>query len=116
LRAEGVRIAIDDFGTGYSALSYLRQIPLDVVKLDRTFIQQMVSSAQQRELIEGIVNLSRVLGLQVIAEGIETDTQRDLALGVGCTYGQGYLFSRPIPEEDARQWLLAQSQAGRPHE
>jgi diguanylate cyclase (GGDEF)-like protein/PAS domain S-box-containing protein len=116
LRAEGVRIAIDDFGTGYSALSYLRQIPLDVVKLDRTFIQPMVSSAQQRELIEGIVNLSRVLGLQVIAEGIETDTQRDLALGVGCTYGQGYLFSRPIPEEDARQWLLAQSQAGRPHE
>jgi EAL domain-containing protein (putative c-di-GMP-specific phosphodiesterase class I) len=76
----------------------------------------MVSSAQQRELIEGIVNLSRVLGLQVIAEGIETDTQRDLALRVGCTYGQGYLFSRPIPEEDARQWLMAQSQGSRPHE
>jgi EAL domain-containing protein (putative c-di-GMP-specific phosphodiesterase class I) len=113
LRAQGVRIAIDDFGTGYSALGYLRQIPLDVVKLDRTFIQPMVSSTQQRELVEGIVNLSRVLGLAVIAEGIETDTQRDLALGVGCTYGQGYLFSRPVPEDDARLWMLAQPR-GRP--
>ena len=116
LRAMGVQIAIDDFGTGYSALSYLRQIPLDAVKLDRTFIQPMVSSTQQRELIEGIVKLSGVLGLRVIAEGIETGTQRDLALGVGCAYGQGYLFSRPIPAIDARHWLLAQPRGRRPDE
>ena len=62
LRARGVRIAIDDFGTGYSSLSYLRQIPLDVVKLDRTFIQPIVTSAQQRELVEGIVNLAKYWG------------------------------------------------------
>ena len=79
LRRCGVRIAIDDFGTGYSALSYLRHVPLDVVKLDRSFIQSMAASAQQRELVQGIVGLADVLGLQVIAEGIETEHERDLA-------------------------------------
>jgi EAL domain-containing protein (putative c-di-GMP-specific phosphodiesterase class I) len=107
LRHIGVRIAIDDFGTGYSALSYLRQVPLDVVKLDRLFIRTMTVSAQQRALVEGIVSLTGILGLQVIAEGVESDEERVLAMRVGCAYGQGYLFSRPLAEEDARTWLLA---------
>ncbi len=105
LRQLGIRIAIDDFGTGYSALSYLRQVPLDIIKLDRTFIQHMTVSAQQRELVEGIVNLTRTLGLQVVAEGIETHVELQLARQVGCDYGQGYLFSKPMPVDDARNWL-----------
>ncbi|HEX6870316.1 MAG TPA: EAL domain-containing protein, partial [Micromonosporaceae bacterium] len=80
LRQLGIRIAIDDFGTGYSALSYLRQVPTDVVKLDRSFIQSMAESTQQRDLVEGIVGLTRILDLTVIAEGIETETERRLAL------------------------------------
>jgi len=108
LRGLGVRIAIDDFGTGFSSLSYLRRVPLDVVKLDRQFIQTMTDSPQQRELVEGIVRLTNVLGLQVVAEGIETDEERALAIRVGCRFGQGYLFSRPMPVRDVHQWLAAQ--------
>jgi diguanylate cyclase (GGDEF)-like protein/PAS domain S-box-containing protein len=107
LRRIGVRIAIDDFGTGFSSLSYLRQVPLDVVKLDRLFIQTMTHSPQQRELVAGIVRLTNVLGLQVIAEGIETDEERALAIQAGCAFGQGYLFSRPIPDREAHRWLAA---------
>ena len=105
LRRLGIRIAIDDFGTGYSALSYLRQVPLDIVKLDRTFIQHMTVSTQQRNLVEGIVNLTRTLGLQVVAEGIETDAELRLARQVGCDYGQGYLFSKPMSVDAIRNWL-----------
>jgi diguanylate cyclase (GGDEF)-like protein len=105
LRRFGVRIAIDDFGTGYSALSYLRHVPLDVVKLDRSFIQSMAASVKQRELVQGIVGLADVLGLQVIAEGIETEHERDLAARIGCAYGQGFLFSPALPVNDAQRWL-----------
>ena len=105
LRRFGVRIAIDDFGTGYSALSYLRHVPLDVVKLDRSFIQSMAASVKQRELVHGIVGLADVLGLQVIAEGIETEHERDLAARIGCAYGQGFLFSPALPVNDAQRWL-----------
>jgi diguanylate cyclase (GGDEF)-like protein len=105
LRRLGVRIAIDDFGTGYSALSYLRHVPLDIVKLDRSFIQSMAASVQQRELVQGIVGLADVLGLQVIAEGIETEHERDLAARIGCAYGQGFLFSPALPVNKAQHWL-----------
>jgi diguanylate cyclase (GGDEF)-like protein/PAS domain S-box-containing protein len=101
LRVAGVRIAIDDFGTGYSALGYLRQVPLDVVKLDRIFISTMVGSRRQRELVRGIVSLARALDLDVVAEGIETPEQRDMCASVGCAYGQGYLFARSMPEAEA---------------
>ncbi|HEY0535135.1 MAG TPA: bifunctional diguanylate cyclase/phosphodiesterase [Actinoplanes sp.] len=103
LRALGVRIAIDDFGTGYSSLSYLRQMPVDVLKLDKSFIDDIVASEQQRALIEAIVTLSRNLDLAVVAEGIEQDSQREALARMGCPYGQGYLFSRPVwPDEIAR--------------
>jgi diguanylate cyclase (GGDEF)-like protein/PAS domain S-box-containing protein len=108
LRRLGVRIAIDDFGTGYSALSYLQQVPLDVVKLDRMFIHNMTVSAQQRRLVEGIVSLTEVLGLHVVAEGIETGDELDLAKQAGCAYGQGYLFGRPMPADAVPGWLTAQ--------
>jgi len=105
LRRAGVRIAIDDFGTGYSALTYLRHVPLDVIKLDRSFTQSMVVSVQQRELVQGIVGLADILGLEVVAEGIETQQERAVATQIGCTCGQGYLFSRPIPADRTIEWL-----------
>jgi EAL domain-containing protein (putative c-di-GMP-specific phosphodiesterase class I) len=105
LRSWGVRIAIDDFGTGYSALGYLRQVPLDMVKLDRLFISTMATSDRQRALVAGIVGLVNALGLEVVAEGIETAEQRDICAGIGCPYGQGFLFARSLPASDVTAWL-----------
>jgi EAL domain-containing protein (putative c-di-GMP-specific phosphodiesterase class I) len=110
LRNMGIRIAIDDFGTGYSALSYLRQVPLDIVKLDRMFVSTM-SSRRQRELVRGIVGLIDTLRLDVIAEGIETIEQRQICTDIGCRYGQGYLFARPMPGTDTRDWIRSSNQA-----
>jgi diguanylate cyclase (GGDEF)-like protein/PAS domain S-box-containing protein len=96
LRAVGVRIAIDDFGTGYSSLSYLRQMPVDVLKIDKSFIDDILHSDQQRALVHAIVSLAKTLRLAVVAEGIEEEEHRQRLLEMGCPYGQGYLFSRPI--------------------
>jgi EAL domain-containing protein (putative c-di-GMP-specific phosphodiesterase class I) len=96
LRAMGVRIAIDDFGTGYSSLSYLRQMPVDVLKLDKSFIDDILSSEQQHTMVDTIVTLARNLDLAVVAEGIEDAGQRAALARMGCPYGQGYLFSKPV--------------------
>nr|WP_221377566.1 GGDEF domain-containing phosphodiesterase [Actinoplanes polyasparticus] len=96
LRALGVRIAIDDFGTGYSSLSYLRQMPVDVLKVDKSFIDDVLGSEQQRALVDAIVTLARNLDLAVVAEGIEHEGQRTELAAMGCPYGQGYLFSKPV--------------------
>jgi diguanylate cyclase (GGDEF)-like protein/PAS domain S-box-containing protein len=106
LRQWGIQVAIDDFGTGYSALGYLRQVPLDIVKLDRIFISTIATSTRQRELVRGIVQLTRTLGLTVVAEGIETERQRDISTSIGCSYGQGYLFSRSMSHQDAIAWTM----------
>lgn len=105
LRSAGLRVAIDDFGTGFSSLSYLLQIPIDVLKIDRSFIRTVASSQRQRTLVEGIVRLADRLGLDSIAEGIETELDRALLSRMGCGSGQGYLFSRPLGEQDAARWL-----------
>jgi diguanylate cyclase (GGDEF)-like protein len=109
LRDLGVRVAIDDFGTGYSSLSYLRQIPVDILKIDRSFIDGMGESVQQRALVEGIVRFAHTLGLATIAEGIEDPRDRDLLSKMGCPFGQGFLFSKPVDEFDAIQWLAAKA-------
>jgi len=96
LRELGVRIAIDDFGTGYSSLSYLRQMPVDVLKIDKSFIDDILASKQQRALVNAIVTLARNLDLAVVAEGIEDSAQRTMLARMGCPCGQGYLFSRPV--------------------
>ncbi|HEX2356699.1 MAG TPA: EAL domain-containing protein [Micromonosporaceae bacterium] len=111
LRELGVRVAIDDFGTGYSSLSYLRQVPLDVVKIDRSFIDTISSSPQQRALVEGIVQLAHTLGLDVIAEGIESPAERAILVAIGCPYGQGHLFAEPLTPVEATGWLLAERTA-----
>jgi diguanylate cyclase (GGDEF)-like protein/PAS domain S-box-containing protein len=105
LRDWGLRIAIDDFGTGYSALGYLRQVPLDIVKLDRVFISTVATSNRQRALVAGIVGLVNALGLDVVAEGIETVEQLDICTQLGCSYGQGFLFAPSIPAADTTTWL-----------
>jgi EAL domain-containing protein (putative c-di-GMP-specific phosphodiesterase class I) len=105
LRALGVRVAIDDFGTGYSSLSYLRQMPVDVLKIDKSFIDDILHSEQQRALVEAIVGLAQNLRLAVVAEGIEDPAHRQMLLRMGCPYGQGYLFSRPVTFDVIQHWL-----------
>jgi diguanylate cyclase (GGDEF)-like protein/PAS domain S-box-containing protein len=96
LKAIGVRLAIDDFGTGYSSLSYLRELPIDVLKIDKSFVDGIAISAQRLALAEGIVQIARTLQLKVIAEGIESELQRDLLISMGCQFGQGYLLAMPM--------------------
>ncbi|HTX28399.1 MAG TPA: EAL domain-containing protein [Streptosporangiaceae bacterium] len=96
LKSVGIRLAIDDFGTGYSSLSYLRELPIDVLKIDKSFVDGIASSTQRLALAEGIVQIARTLELDVIAEGIETELQRDLLVSMGCQYGQGYLLAMPM--------------------
>jgi EAL domain-containing protein (putative c-di-GMP-specific phosphodiesterase class I) len=105
LQEMGVRIAIDDFGTGYSSLGYLRQRPIDVVKIDKTFIDDIVDDPQQLTLVAGIVRLANSLNLTVVAEGIESDRHREVLERVGCPLGQGYLYSSPVDATEALTWM-----------
>ena len=100
LRDIGVRLAIDDFGTGYSSLSHLRRLPVDIVKIDKSFIAELGADGANLTIVAGIVGLARGLGLEVIAEGIETRRQLDVLHELGCTLGQGYLFSAPVALDD----------------
>ncbi|UUX94553.1 bifunctional diguanylate cyclase/phosphodiesterase [Aquabacterium sp. J223] len=107
LKGLGVKLALDDFGTGYSSLSSLQQLPVDVVKIDRSFVMQAESSLHHRVLIEATVMVAGSLGMHTVAEGIETPGQAALLAATGCGKGQGYLYARPMPPEQARDWLLA---------
>jgi diguanylate cyclase (GGDEF)-like protein/PAS domain S-box-containing protein len=103
LKTIGVKLAIDDFGTGYSSLSYLRDLPIDVVKMDKSFVEGIADSDQRLAVAEGIVQIARTLNLEVIAEGIETEEQRDLLGSMGCHYGQGYLLAMPMSASQAEE-------------
>ena len=107
LKELGVRIAIDDFGTGYSSLAYLRQFPVDVLKIDRTFVSEMTGSPDAAALIHTLVELGHTLGLVTLAEGIEQSAQIDGLRAQGCDHGQGYFFSRPVPAADVELLLAA---------
>jgi diguanylate cyclase (GGDEF)-like protein len=96
LRALGFRIALDDFGTGYSSLSYLQRYPIDKIKIDRSFVINLGADAAAEAVVSAIVKLARALGLTVVAEGVETETQRTRLASVGCTDVQGYLFGKPV--------------------
>lgn len=95
LKALGVRLAIDDFGTGYSSLSYLHRFPIDILKIDRSFVDRLTNSYNGQELARAVVTLADTLGLDTVAEGIELQTQVEALLNLGCVAGQGYLFARP---------------------
>ncbi len=105
LRDIGVRLAIDDFGTGFSSLSYLEQTPIDVIKIDKSFVDSLVPSDRQRTVVEGIVQMASKLGLEIVAEGIETEAARDLLAEMRCPYGQGYLYAAPLSNVDVIRWL-----------
>ena len=109
LRRMGVGLKIDDFGTGYSSLSYLHKLPFDTLKIDRSFINTMGDDHAAFEIVRAIILLAGSLGLQVVAEGIETQVQADELRSLGCGFGQGYLFAPPLTKEAARRMLEAQS-------
>ncbi len=101
LRNLGVQISIDDFGTGYSSLSYLHRFPIDMLKVDRSFVSTMESGTENGEIVRTVIALAKTLRLSVVAEGIESIHQLHQLRILGCEYGQGYLFSRPVPSEEA---------------
>jgi diguanylate cyclase (GGDEF)-like protein len=113
LRSAGVRVSIDDFGTGYSSLSYLHRVPVDALKLDKSFVDTIGTSRRQYDLVRGIVQLARTLDLDVVAEGIETAAHRQRLVDLGCGFGQGYLFTRPLPYAEALAWLQSTDQVER---
>jgi len=105
LRDLGVGLSIDDFGTGYSSLSYLRKLPVDELKIDRSFVMSMTQSENDQQIVRSTIDLSRNLGLRVVAEGVETkEIWRDLA-ELGCDVAQGYYLTRPIPPQELVEWL-----------
>ena len=99
IRGLGVRIALDDFGTGYSSLSYLERYRIDVLKIDRSFVERLATSPKTLVIVELILGLANALDIDVTAEGIETLEQRDILAGIGCGHAQGYLFGRPAALE-----------------
>jgi len=101
LKAKGIHLSMDDFGTGYSSLSYLHRLPFDTLKIDRSFISQLGPSGENSEIIRTIVLLARNLGLDVVAEGVETAEQLTQLQAIGCEYGQGYFFARPLDAQSA---------------
>lgn len=104
LRDSGFSIALDDFGTGYSSLAYLRDLPLDILKIDKTFVDALDLNAHE-PLVESMISIGRHMGLQVIAEGVETEVQKKRLIDLGCSVFQGYLFSKPLAEESFQRWI-----------
>ncbi|HUP45590.1 MAG TPA: EAL domain-containing protein [Thermoanaerobaculia bacterium] len=102
VRELGCQVALDDFGTGYSSLSYLHQFPIDRLKIDASFVRQLTTDQKNVEIIRSIVSLGRGLGIEVVAEGVETAEQEALLISLGCEYAQGYLFARPAAESELR--------------
>lgn len=106
MRSRQIQIAIDDFGTGYSSLGYLHRFPVDALKIDRSFVNQLQVGNRNYQVVNTIITLSNQLELAVIAEGIETTQQLQWLKQLGCEFGQGYLFSKPLPVAEIERIYL----------
>jgi EAL domain-containing protein (putative c-di-GMP-specific phosphodiesterase class I) len=104
-RGIGVRFALDDFGTGYSTLTYLKQLPVDVLKIDRSFVHHMLDDAQDRAIVEGVIGLARTFQCVVVAEGVESPAQARTLLEMGCNIGQGTGIAAPMPASAVSVWI-----------
>ncbi len=102
----GIKVSIDDFGTGYSSLAYLRSLPIDKIKIDRSFIMEMARNDSDLTIVKSMIELSHGLGKRVLAEGVETVEQLNILRGMGCDAVQGYFISRPIPEHQLAKYLM----------
>jgi EAL domain-containing protein (putative c-di-GMP-specific phosphodiesterase class I) len=105
LRSDGVRVSMDDFGTGHSSLAYLQQLPIDVLKVDRSFVSKMHSDAESAQIVRTVLELARGLGLRVVAEGVETERDFNALAAQGCDHAQGYFLSRPLSAQAALAFL-----------
>ena len=105
LKEVGVYLALDDFGTGYSSLSYLAHFPIDILKIDQSFVRELDKDPTAKGIVEAIIALARTLHMEVTAEGVETEEHRQVLLALGCDHGQGYLFSKPLTSEDMTDFL-----------
>ena len=110
LAAMGVTLSIDDFGTGYSSLAYLRDLPVDQLKIDRTFVQNMENDADNAVIVRAVVDLARNLGLGTVAEGVENQSTWELLTELGCGSAQGYVLARPMAADAFWSWLHEYSQ------
>ena len=107
----GVRIAIDDYGTGYASLSYLKHLPADELKIDRTFVQHMTTDRSDQAIVRSTVNMAHSLGIHVVAEGVEDQETWNLLETLDCDITQGFYLSRPIPAQDLERWLDERKEA-----
>jgi EAL domain-containing protein (putative c-di-GMP-specific phosphodiesterase class I) len=108
LQALGIYLSIDDFGTGYSSLSYLKRLPVRGLKIDQSFIMDLHQDRDDAAITQAIISIARSLGLDLVAEGVELDEQRQFLVEQGCNCGQGYLFSKPVPAAIFENLLQAQ--------
>jgi diguanylate cyclase (GGDEF)-like protein/PAS domain S-box-containing protein len=116
LKGMGIRLAIDDFGTGYSSLAYLHRFPVDILKIDSAFINRLNATDRDLELVRNILQIGRSLRMATVAEGIETEEQRQMLSELGCEFGQGFYFARPMPPGDTQLWLQGAERAAVPAE
>jgi EAL domain-containing protein (putative c-di-GMP-specific phosphodiesterase class I) len=105
LRSRGLSFSLDDFGTGYSSLSYLKRLPLDQLKIDQAFVRDVLTDANDGAIARTIIALGQTMGLSVIAEGVETEEQRDCLARMGCHAYQGFLYSEPLPQKQFEMLL-----------
>jgi EAL domain-containing protein (putative c-di-GMP-specific phosphodiesterase class I) len=114
LHGMGVGLSVDDFGTGYSSLAYLKDLPVTELKIDRRFINNMAEDGDDAFIVRSTIDLGRNLGLEVVAEGVETEAVWDQLVMLGCDVAQGYYLSKPMPAADLTEWMAERAGAGAP--
>lgn len=113
LKSLGVRLAVDDFGTGYSSLAYLRNFPVDVLKIDRAFVRGLGCEEVDAAIVRAVIDLAHAIGLEVVAEGVETEDQREILAHLGCDLLQGYLISKPVPSAEIERLMRSEARSAR---